>query len=264
MSQEPSSAGVYAPTALPGIRKIGFADLRWALEMGWQDFMRKPAYVITLAVIYPITGLILGKLTFGYKLLPVLFPLAAGFALLGPFAALGFYEMSRQMEQGKDPSWDVFNPARFRSGAILALGVLLMLIFLVWLWTAEYIFESMFGPAPVGSLSGFLHQIFETQQGMRLIVAGNLAGFVFALISFSISVISFPLLVDRDVGAPVAILTSLKAVAENPVPMLAWATFIVAVLIVSSLPALLGLIVALPVLGHASWHLYRRVVAPEI
>src|SRR5271167_1994958 len=115
MTQEPMGAAVYPPTALPAIRKITFADLRLALEKGWDDFMHKPGHVLVLAVIYPIIGLILGRVTFGYHLLPLLFPLAAGFALLGPFAAIGFYEVSREREQGKDPAWwHVFSPARFR------------------------------------------------------------------------------------------------------------------------------------------------------
>lgn len=207
-------------------------------------------------------GLLLARLTFGYNILPILFPLAAGFALLGPFAAIGFYEISRRREQGVDPSWwDVLSLVRSHSrGAILTMGALLMAIFFLWIWSAEFIFENIFGDQPVTSLSGFVHDVFETPGGTRLMIVGNLVGLVFALVSYSISVISFPLLVDRDVSAPAAIVTSLKAVLANPVPMLAWAAFIVVVLIVASLPALLGLTVALPVLGHASWHLYRKVV----
>jgi uncharacterized membrane protein len=253
---------LYAPPSLPAIRKITFADLRSSLEKGVDDFRHKPGHVIALAILYPVIGLILARLTFGYKILPILFPLAAGFALLGPFAAIGFYEISRRREKGQDPSWwDVLGLVKSHSrGAILALGALLMAIFFVWIWTAEFIFEDIFGHEPVTSLSGFVHQVFETPQGIQLMIAGNLMGAVFALVSFSIGVISFPLIVDRDVSAPAAIATSLKAVTTNPLTMLAWAAFIVVVLIVASLPALLGLTIALPILGHASWHLYRKVV----
>ncbi len=262
MIQKPVVASFYAPPVLPAVRKITFGDLRDALAKGWDDFVHKPSHVLIIAVVYPIIGLFLGRLTFGYNLLPILFPLAAGFALLGPFAALGFYEVSRRREQGMDPSWSsVLNLVVHRSrGAILALGMLLMVIFFVWILTAEAIFESIFGQEPVTSLGGFVRQVFETPEGIRLIIAGNLIGLVFALVSFSISVVSFPLLLDRDVSAPVAIVTSLKAIAANPVTMFAWAIFIVLALIIGSLPALLGLVIVLPVLGHASWHLYRKVV----
>jgi uncharacterized membrane protein len=263
MSLKPAVASVYAPPVLPAIRKIAFSDLRHALAKGWDDFVHKPSHVLVLAVIYPIIGLFLGRLTFGYKLLPLLFPLAAGFALLGPFAALGFYEISRKREQGLDPSWfDILSLVRHHSrGAILALGVLLLVIFFGWLSTAEALFEGVFGKEPVTSVSGFIHQIFDTPGGVWLMIAGNLIGFLFALICFSISVVSFPLLLDRDVSAPVAIVTSLKAIAVNPVTMIAWAIFIALALVVGSLPLLLGLVIVLPVLGHASWHIYRKVVA---
>jgi uncharacterized membrane protein len=262
MVHKSSAATAYAPTDLPAVRKISIADLRSALAMGWNDFMHKPSHVIALAVIYPLIGLILARLTFGYNILPLLFPLAAGFALLGPFAAIGFYEISRKREQGIDPSWlDVLGLVRNHTrGAILALGALLTVIFFGWIWTAQYIFEDIFGHQPVTSFSGFIYEVFETPGGIRLMITGNLVGFLFALVCFSISVISFPLLVDRDVSAPVAIVTSVRAVIANPLTMLAWAFCIAAALVVASLPFLLGLVIVLPVLGHASWHLYRKVV----
>jgi uncharacterized membrane protein len=262
MIEKSAVENIYAPSSLPAVRKITFADLRDALAKGWADFMHTPTHAFVLAVIYPVIGLFLFRLTFGYNLLPLLFPLAAGFALVGPFAALGFYEISRQRERGMDPSWwsiQNFVSHRLR-GAILELGALLMVIFFGWILTANAIFENIFGEEPVTSLSAFVHQVFETPEGLTLIIAGNLIGFLFALLCFCVSVVSFPLLVDRDVSAPAAIVTSLKAIATNPLTMLAWAAFIVAALIVGSLPALLGLTIVLPVLGHASWHLYRRVV----
>jgi uncharacterized membrane protein len=262
MTQEPAVANLYAAPILPSVRKISIGDLRDALAKGWDDFMHKPGHVLILAVIYPIIGLFLFRLTFGYHLLPLLFPLAAGYALLGPFAALGFYEVSRQREQGLEPSWweAIGSVTRHLRSAIPIVGALLMVIFFAWILTAEYIFENIFGPQPPSSLSGFISEVFETQGGIRLIIIGNFVGFLFALLCFAIGVVAFPLLLDRDVSAPVAIVTSVKAVLANPVAMLAWAIFVVAALIVGSLPALLGLVVVLPVLGHATWHLYRKVV----
>ncbi len=262
MTHDPSAADMHAPAVLPAVRKITFADLNDALAKGWDDFKHKPSHIFFLAVMYPIIGLILARFAFGYDVLPLLFPLAAGFALLGPLAAIGFYEISRRREQGLDTSWwTVFTLVRSESRwAILALGALLMVIFFAWILTARFLFQELFGSATVTSLSVFVHDVFETPEGTRLMIVGNAIGFLFALASFSISVISFPLLVDRDVSAPVAIVTSVKAVLANPVPMLAWGLLITLALFVGSLPFLLGLVIVLPVLGHASWHLYRKVV----
>jgi uncharacterized membrane protein len=262
MTHDPAAADIHAPPVLPTIRKITFADLNDAVAKGWEDFKDKPSHIFFLGVMYPIIGLILARFAFGYDVLPLLFPLAAGFALLGPLAAIGFYEISRRREQGLDASWwTIFTLSRNASRwAILALGVLLMVIFFAWILTARFIFQELFGTATVTSLSGFVHDVFETPEGGRLMIIGNLVGFVFALVAFSISVISFPLLVDRDVSAPVAIITSVKAVIENPVTMIGWGLFITLALIVGSLPFLLGLVIVLPVLGHASWHVYRKVV----
>ena len=263
MTYESAPAATYDPPALPAVRKITFADLKDALAEGWEDFTRKPSYVLLLGIIYPIIGLFIARLTFGYDVLPLLFPLAAGFALLGPFAGLGFYEISRQREQGLDPSWrSVFSLLRSKSrGSILALGTLLMVIFFAWIGTAETIYDALFGDAPATSLSGFVHQVFETKEGRTLTLVGIGSGFLFAILTFSISVVSFPLLVDRNVSTAAAIVTSVKAVLANPVTMMAWAAIIATALIVGSLPLFLGLAIVLPVLGHASWHIYRKVVA---
>ncbi len=262
MTHKSAPAVTYDPPALPAVRKLTFAELNDALAEGWEDFRAKPSHVLLLGIIYPIIGLFIARLTFGYDVLRLLFPLSAGFALLGPFAALGFYEISRRREQGLDPSWlSVLSLLRSNSrGSILALGALLMVIFFAWIGTAETIYEALFGDAPATSLSEFVHQVFETSEGKRLAIAGVGIGFLFALLTFSISVVSFPLLVDRDVSAAAAIVTSVRAVLANPVTMMAWAAIIAAALIAGSLPLFLGLAIVLPVLGHASWHIYRKAV----
>ncbi len=247
------------------VRKIGFADLKDAIARGIDDFMAMPTHVILLSVIYPIVGLILARLSFGYDMMPILFPLAAGFALIGPFAAIGLYELSRRREEGLDTSWKhAFEVARSSSAdAILALALMLVVLFVAWLAVAQALYQSLFGYGTPDSIGQFLSQIFTTRQGWTLIIVGNAIGFLFAVVAFAISVISFPLLIDRDVGAAVAIQTSVKAVLMNPIVMAAWAMFIVAALVIGALPFFVGLAVVMPILGHASWHLYRKIIAPE-
>jgi uncharacterized membrane protein len=255
-------AGASERPAHPVIRKIGVADLKEALRQGWSDFATIPTHVIFVCLIYPIIGLVLGRLAIGYAVLPILFPLMAGFALVGPIAAVGIYELSRRREAGFDSSWwHVFDVLKSPSiGAISALGILLMIIFLSWLYTAQAIYQSLFGLTAPDSIGQFLHEVMTTPQGWWLIVLGNGAGFLFALVTLLISVVSFPLLLDRDVGAWVAVETSVRAVLANPFTMALWGLIVATLLVIGSLPFFVGLAVVMPLLGHATWHLYRRVV----
>ena len=249
----------------PRVRKIGFADLADALRRGIDDFLAIPTHAIFLCLIYPIAGLFLARLAFGYELLPLLYPLAAGFALVGPFAAIGLYELSRRREQGLEPSWsDAFEVVRSPSfGSIAALGVLLLLIFFIWLAVAQAIYVATLGYQPAASMPEFLSSVLNTPEGWMLIVAGNGIGFLFALAVLTISVVSFPLLLDRDAGAADAVLTSMRVVRTNPLAMAAWGLIVALVLALGTLPFFLGLAVAIPVLGHSTWHLYRKVVEPD-
>ncbi len=247
---------------LPVVRKITFADLRDALAQGMDDFMAKPTHIIVIGVLYPLIGLVLARLAFGYDVLPLVFPLIAGFTLLGPLAAIGFYELSRRRELGLEMSWSAVSGI-FRSRsrrAIITLGLVLLALFVAWLWTAQLIYTQIFGDVPPQSLAGFADQIFETPEGIRLMIIGNAVGFVFAAVIFSISVVSFPLMLDRDVSAVVAAVTSLKAVAANPLPMAAWGFIVAATLVIAATPFFLGWAVAVPLLGHATWRLYRRTI----
>jgi uncharacterized membrane protein len=224
-----------------------------------------PTHAVFLCLIYPIVGLLLARLTLGYEVLPLLFPLAAGFTLLGPFAAIGLYELSRRREQGLDASWqDAFDVLRSPSrGAIAALGLLLLAIFVIWIAVAQAIYIANFGYEPAASIPDFLHQVFTTPAGWMLIIVGNLVGFLFALAVLTISVVSFPLLLDRDVGAVEAVLTSVRVVAANPLMMAIWGLIVAGLLVIGSLPFFFGLAVVVPVLGHSTWHLYRKVVEPD-
>ena len=255
------------PTAaLPVVRSISPADLRDVLVRGLADFRAMPTHVIFLSLIYPIAGLAIARWTAGHDIVPLLYPLIAGFALIGPFAAIGLYELSRRRELGLDTSWRhafdiVHSPSLW---SILALGLLLVAIFGVWLAVAHGLYVAHFGEdeRPIG-LAELARRIFDTPQGRSLIVTGNAVGFLFALASFALSAVSFPLLLDRNVGMATAIVTSLRAILKNPVTMALWGLIVAAGLALGSLPFLFGLAVVMPILGHASWHLYRKVVVPD-
>ena len=248
------------------IRKIGFADLKDALAHGLDDFAAMPSHVIFLSLLYPIVGFILARLAFGHDVLPLLYPLATGFALIGPLAAVGLYELSRRREQGLDTHWThVFDVRKSPSfGAIVALGILLMLIFLAWLATAQAIYQSLFGVLAPTSITAFVREVLTTQAGWMLILFGNGIGFLYAVLVLVISVVSFPLLLDRDVGAAVALWTSIRAVAVNPVTMAAWGLIVAVLLAIGSLPLFFGLAIVMPILGHSTWHLYRKVVEQNV
>jgi uncharacterized membrane protein len=259
-------AGAAESPAYPVVRKIGFADLKDAVAKGIDDFLAMPTHVIFLAIIYPFVGLFLARMTFGYHLMPLLFPLAGGFALIGPFAAIGLYELSRERERGVEVSWKhAFGLLRCPSlDAIAALGMILMFVFLIWLATAQLLYQSLFGYGSPESIGQFLSNILTTSAGRTLIIAGNGIGFLFAAFVLTISVVSFPLLLDREVGAMAAMHTSVRSVVRNPLMMAAWGLFVAVALVIGSLPFFAGLAVALPVLAHSTWHLYRKVVEPDL
>lgn len=246
----------------PRVYSITPSDLGDALRLGWEDFKAVPSHAIMLCLIYPVIGIVLARTVLGYAILPLLFPLAAGFALLGPFAAIGLYELSRRRETGEDASaWHALDVTRSPSfGAMLALGLALLVLFLTWIATAQAIYVSTFGNAPAAGIPSFLSDVLTTAQGWQLIVIGCGTGLMFALVALCVSAVSFPLMLDRHAGVMDAVTTSLRVVARNPVTMAMWGFMVAALLVLGSLPFFLGLAVVIPLLGHASWHLYRKAV----
>ncbi len=246
------------------VRKIGVADLFDALRHGVDDFMVKPSHIVFLCMIYPLVGVVLATWTSGANALPLLFPLVSGFALIGPFAAIGLYEISRRREAGLDASWRHAFEVRNSPAvpAIAAVGIMLFAIFIMWLLTAKLFYEYLFGSDPPASLSSFITEIFATGSGWTLIILGHAIGFVFAVVVLCTTVVAFPLLLDRDVGAYEAVHTSVRVVLANPIAMAVWGLIVAIGLIIGSLPVFAGLAVVLPILGHATWHVYRKVLEP--
>jgi uncharacterized membrane protein len=240
-------------------------DLREALARGLDDFRAMPTHVIFLSIIYPIAGIAISRAVIGYDIVPLLYPMAAGFALLGPVAAIGLYELSRRRELGLDTSWRhafdiVHSPSLV---PMIGLALLLLAIFGVWIAVAHSIYVSKFGWREPTEPLTFLHRVLTTGEGRNLILVGNAVGFLFAALAFALSAVSFPLLLDRNVGLAVAIITSFRVILRNPLTMALWGFIVASALLIGSLPLFLGLAIVVPILGHATWHLYRRAVVPD-
>ena len=251
------------PLAAPAqIRSIHIGNLVQVLRLGWRDFQRIPTQLAFLCLIYPVVGLVMARAASGSDLLPLLYPMLSGFALVAPIAALGIYELSRRIEAGETPRWqDMFAVLRAPAlGSIIGLSLLLLAVFAGWLWAAKGLWHViMDGQAP-GSLSELVRMATGTRQGLTLLVAGNALGAVFAVLVLGMTAISFPMMLDRGATLGEAVRTSMEALVRNPAVMLAWGA-IVAVLLAAGMALLfVGLAVVLPVLGHATWHLYRRLV----
>ncbi len=262
-SLRPTDEAVSA--GLPEVRRIGTADLKDILAKGIDDFRANRTDVIFLCVLYPVLGLFFARLASGNSTLPLLFPLISGFALVGPIAGVGLYEMSRLREEGVESGWTVaFGVVRAPSfGGIVLLGLLLTALFVLWLMAAQAIYLVTLGPQPPASIAAFFHDVATTPAGWAMAALGLGVGFLFALVVLCVSVVSFPLLLDRKIGVDYAVRTSVRAVAANPGPMALWGLIVASGLVIGSIPLFFGLVIVLPVLGHATWHLYRRVVAPR-
>jgi uncharacterized membrane protein len=263
---EPTS--VAAPPPLrkdPVVRSIKGADVAEALAAGLRDFQAAPLFGLFFGGLYAAGGLLIVAAIWSWGMIYLAYPLAAGFALIGPFVAVGLYEVSRLREAGEPITWAkvlgcVFAQSKRELGWM---SLVCVFIFMMWMYQVRLLLALFFGFEPV-TADTFLQTLFRTPEGWLFLAIGHADGAVLSLVLFSLTVVSFPLLLERDVDFITAMITSVRAVTKNPVPMLVWALVVVVLLIAACLPAFLGLFLVLPVLGHATWHLYRRLVAPEI
>jgi uncharacterized membrane protein len=247
-------------TAYPIVRRIRPADLKDALVKGLADFLAVPSSLIFMGFIYPLYPII--GVIFFENAVELLYPIMSGFALIGSFVVIGLYEVSRRLELGLEISWTHLLALRHAPSlpSMLALGLLLIALFICWLVASEWLYVRLFGPAPPESLSVFLNEVFTTPRGWTLIIVGNAVGFAFGVVALSVGVVSFPLLLDRNVGVAVAVRTSVQAVLANPLTMALWGLIVVVSLAIGFLLLLIGLAFVVPILAHATWHLYRKVV----
>jgi len=254
--------GPESVAATPRVRRFGAGDCFLALKEGLDDFLAMPTYPVFVGLFYAVAGIALFAMTSLGNALHLAFPLAAGFALIGPFVAIGLYEMSRRRERalavrGRDAFTVIRSPAL---PSILAFGLILLAIFAAWIFAAELIYVWLYGPNPPAAANSFLRDVLTTQRGWTLIVLGGLVGFCFAALTLAISVVSFPLMLDRDIGLVPALDASWRVTLANPFAVALWGLIVAVALILGSLPLFFGLAVVIPVLGHATWRLYRKAI----
>ena len=249
----------------PVVRRVTASDIAEALALGLRDFQAMPLYGLAFGALYALGGILVVLCVTAFGMIYLAYPLAAGFALLGPFVAIGLYEVSRRREIGQPVSISaIWSTVRSRS-EIGWMAFVTLFFFVVWMYQVRLLIALLLGlNASFSSLREFISLVLTTNDGLLFLLIGNLDGAALSLVLFSLTVVSFPLLLDRDVDFVTAMVTSVRAVVASPVPMIAWAAVIVILLIVSALPYFLGLLVTVPVLGHATWHLYRRIVAPAV
>jgi uncharacterized membrane protein len=244
---------------VPDVRPITLADIRAALRAGVSDFMHFRSDVIVACLLYPVVGLCLVGLAMNRGVLPLAFPILSGFAIVGPIAALGLYELSRRRERGESAAWsDTLSVVRAPGfAAIVVLATGLVCWYFLWLVAAWILHGLTMGVATYPGMMAFLSAVVGTPGGWAMVLIGVPLGFLFAAAALAVSLLSFPMLVDRDVGLPHAVAASVRLMQSSPVPVLTWGAVVVAGLVLGALPLLLGLAVTLPILGHATWHLYR-------
>jgi uncharacterized membrane protein len=253
------------PVALrpePSVAEITVGDVNQAWMEGIRDFRAAPAYGLAFGAAYAIGGLLILLSATALDLTYLVYPLAGGFALLGPFAAVGLYEVSRRQERGLPLSWRAVMRVILeqRNRQIVWMGFVTLFFFVFWLYVVQLMIALFLGSQSFASLHEFLTAATTTPEGILFLLLGNGIGAILSIVLFAVTFVSFPLLLDRDMDFVTAMLTSIRAAVTNPLPAIGWAITVVLLLILASLPFFLGLVVVLPVLGHTTWHLYRKLV----
>ena len=252
-----------AQSPRPDVQTVAMKDLSAAISAGVSDFRQAPMIGIMFAALFVLGGWLLIALLNVFKLPFLAYPLAAGFAFMAPFAAIGFYAISARLEAGETPSWNsIFAGTRKAAGGDLRwMALVTGFALIIWMDIAAFLFFIFVGFSGFGA--DFFEKLLTTPSGLTFLVMGNLVGAILAIFVFSISAVSFPMLFERDVDFVTAMVTSVRVVAANPIPMLVWCAVIGVLMGLSILSGLIGLLVVLPIIGHATWHLYRHAVGPQ-
>lgn len=249
------------PPSVPEINEVDLSDLRDSLAAGWQDLRRAPLYGLAFSAVYVLGGWLIAWAMTAKGQVWWTLPASAGFPILGPFIACGFYEISRRLEAGENlRAAEIFGVIlRQKDRQIPAIAAVIVVYFLFWNFLSHMIFALFLGNATMTNVSSSL-AVFLSPQGLAMLAFGTAVGAVFAALLFSLTVVSLPMLLDREVDFVTAMLTSFALVQANPALMLGWGALIASCLFLGMLPGFLGLFVVLPLFGHASWHLYRRAI----
>ncbi len=249
---------------MPVVRHIGLDDVRAAFVAGVRDFSRAPLFGLFFGGFYALGGLLAVAFVARLDMHYMIYPLAIGFPLVGPFIAVGIYEVSRCLHEGRPLTWSgVLTTVWRQKGRELSIMAFVTL-FIMWMWMYQVrLLVALFlGFRSMSTLDGFINMVLNTGDGLRFLAAGHIVGALLYAVLFSVTVVSIPLLLDREVDFVTAIITSIKAVLTNPIAMMVWGLVVLVLTGLALLPAFLGLFIVLPILGHATWHLYQRVVEP--
>ncbi|NSY36934.1 DUF2189 domain-containing protein [Leisingera sp. ANG59] len=250
------------PRSVLEVNRLTAGDISASLKAGFSDFLARPVMSGFFGVFYAVFGILFVWCLVWLGKIWMIIPAAVGFPLVAPFAAAGLYEMSRRMQAGENFGWSEILTvmARQRNREMGWMAFVTLFIFWVWMYQVRLWLAIILQDASFSDFDGFLHTVFFTPQGWAFLAVGTCAGAFLSAVLFTVTVVAMPMLLDRETNFVTAMLTSIRAVAENPVVMLGWAAIISAAMLLSLVPAFLGLIITLPVLGHTTWHLYRRAV----
>jgi uncharacterized membrane protein len=261
---EMSEASTKKPApVMPGVNSLTARDVRECLHLGFSDFARAPFIGLMLGAVFALIGVIIVLSLFASDAPWMAYPFAIGFPLVGPFAAAGIYEVSRVLERGDVPRWSAVISTMWaqRRRELSWMAFVMLFVFWVWMYQVRLLIALCLGLVSFASLQEFLTVLLTTEQGWIFLGVGHVVGGALALILFSITVFSMPLLMDRSLDIVTAMITSVKAVVASPVVMLGWGVIVTLTVLVACVPFFLGLLVVLPVLGHTTWHLYRRAIS---
>lgn len=264
MSENEQTA-TYQPPKMPDVRAVSFQTIRECLQAGLRDFLRAPLFGLFFGGIFTLGGLFI-LLCLTYFQMPwMIIPIAIGFPLIGPFVAVGLYEVSRRLSAGQPLVWRDILLVMFRQRErqLSWMAFVVLFVFWMWIYQVRLLLALFLGFKSMSTIPKFIEVVTTTQEGLLFVAVGTVSGAILSFVLFSATVIAMPLLLDRELDFISAIIVSFKTVLKSPVPMIGWGIVVVVLAVIGMIPAFLGLIIVMPVLGHATWHLYEAAIGSE-